>query len=339
MDEVTGQDGKVGVPDLPVTVIGGYLGAGKTTLVNHLLRTAGERLAVLVNDFGEIDIDADLIESDDGETISLANGCICCSLVDGFAAALDTVRSIEPRPDRLVIETSGVADPATVAAYGHGPGLALDAVVVVVDAETIRQRATDRYVGETVVGQLGSADVVVVNKVDLVDEREAASVVAWVSERADGAVVVAVTDSQVDPVVLFGREPSRAHLRDTTAAAPHQQADDDYESWSWSSDGGVQRDRVEALMDALPETVVRAKGLLWIDDGSATGDSTTSCEPCVDGGGSRAERREVLQRVGRRWSLRPATTDLDGTGSRLVVIGLRGAIDDGWLAAQLDPAS
>ncbi len=161
--------------DIAVTVIGGYLGAGKTTLVNHVLRTADARIAVLVNDFGDINIDEDLIASQDGDTISLANGCICCSLVDGFSAALATITALDPVPERLVIESSGVADPATVAAYGHGPGLALDATVVVVDAETIRKKATDVYVGDTVVGQLGSGDIIVLNKTDLVAPDEVAA--------------------------------------------------------------------------------------------------------------------------------------------------------------------
>ncbi|MGB1631737.1 MAG: GTP-binding protein, partial [Acidimicrobiales bacterium] len=83
-----------------VTVVGGYLGAGKTTLLNHLLTVADERVAVLVNDFGSLDIDAQLLDRGDGSTVTLPNGCICCSLVDGLAAALDDIAELDPRPER-----------------------------------------------------------------------------------------------------------------------------------------------------------------------------------------------------------------------------------------------
>ena len=176
--------------DIAVTVIGGYLGAGKTTLVNHILGTADHRIAVLVNDFGDINIDQDLIASQDGDTISLANGCICCSLVDGFSAALDKVRAANPQPERLIVEASGVADPATVSAYGHGPGLTLDATIVVVDAETVRAKSRDVYVGDTVLGQLRSGDITVMNKVDLVGEADIEQTSTWLRERCPNAVII-----------------------------------------------------------------------------------------------------------------------------------------------------
>ena len=89
-----------------VTVLGGYLGAGKTTLLNNLLTVADERVAILVNDFGELDIDARLLDRGDGNTVTLPNGCICCSLVDGLSAALDDLAELEPAPQRLVIGVS-----------------------------------------------------------------------------------------------------------------------------------------------------------------------------------------------------------------------------------------
>ena len=304
--------------DIAVTVIGGYLGAGKTTLVNHILRNADARVAVLVNDFGDVNIDEDLIASQDGDTISLANGCICCSLIDGFSSALETVRDLDPQPDRLVIESSGVADPANVAAYGHGPGLTLDATVVVVDTETVRKKARDEYVGDTVLGQLGSGDIIVMNKVDLVTEADADATRAWLVERCPGAVITPATNGVVDPTLLFGAVDApqpQPHNHESGDGDSHQHAESLFQSWTWTSPHELRRTAVEGLMEALPDSVVRAKGLVLVDD-----------EP---------ERVMALQRVGQRWTLRPHGPRTSGSQNRLVVIGFHDAISDSWLEERL----
>lgn len=321
-----------------VTVIGGYLGAGKTTLVNHVLRTADERVAVLVNDFGDVNIDAELIESQDGDTISLANGCICCSLVDGLAAALETIGNLSPRPERLVIEASGVADPASIAAYGHGPGYALDAVVVVADAETVQTKSKDKYVGDTIRGQLRAGDILLLNKSDLVSDERLADLREWMTTAAPQAVVVNTVQAEVGHEVLFGRVPagvgqSGGTTGNTTAepmggkgdrpghdhhADGHDHDHDPeqlFTSWTWQSADPIGRDTVESLMEALPDDVIRVKGVLVVKD--------------------RQDKLMVLQRVGRRWSLQPGRPMPSDPTSRLVFIGLAGAIDDRWLTTQL----
>ena len=165
-----------------LTVVGGYLGAGKTTLLNHVLRDAGDRrLAVLVNDFGAINIDAELIESREGEMLSLTNGCICCGIGGDFIAALARLRDVDDPPEQVVVEASGVADPAQIAVFGDMPGYRRDAVVVVADAETVRARAADEHTGHQVLTQLRAADLLVINKTDLVERaagRRAARVAA-----------------------------------------------------------------------------------------------------------------------------------------------------------------
>jgi len=305
--------------DIAVTVIGGYLGSGKTTLINHVLRTADERVAVLVNDFGSINIDADLIESQDGDTIALSNGCICCSLVDGFAAALATVRDLDPSPRRLLIEASGVADPATVAAYGHGPGLMLDAVVVMVDAETIRNRATDKYVGDTVLRQLASGDLLVINKVDLVGADKADSVRQWLAARCPDAALLETTQSQVPIEVLFGvQHKERDGIEsgsENTDASGQSHADQVFQTWTWTTDQLVERTKIEQLMAELPDDVVRAKGVVVLAQ-----------DP---------QRATVVQRVGKRWTIHPSRTNGPPASSHLVFIGMPDSISDRWLNSRL----
>ena len=174
---------------IPVTVIGGYLGSGKTTLLNALLRgTHGLRLAVLVNDFGSINIDAELIAAHQGDTISLANGCICCSLQDNLGSTFYALAERSDPPDHIVIEASGVADPRRIGRYAQAiPGLQLDGIIVLVDAESIRQQARDKYVGDTVLLQLQAADLLVLSKTDLVTAATVGEVRAWLAAQAPGA--------------------------------------------------------------------------------------------------------------------------------------------------------
>lgn len=286
---------------IEVSVIGGYLGAGKTTLVNHILREASERVAVMVNDFGEINIDETLIDSSNENTISLTNGCICCSLVDGFAAALESVLSLLPRPTRLVIEASGVADPSAIAAHGHSPGLALDAVVVVADSERLIEQIADPLIGQTVASQIRAADVIVINKIDLCDTL--ASVNVELSELNPNALLVYANKAKADLDLLFGREILR-----TASAAGHMGK---FESRTHKSAQPILRENLETLIENLPSDIQRVKGIVRLAEA-----------PRIP---------MVFQLVGRSWELRAlADRGKSPEGNQLVVIGPKGSIPIGW---------
>jgi G3E family GTPase len=209
---------------VPVSVIGGYLGAGKTTLVNRWLREAharGLRLAVLVNDFGEIGIDADLIVARRDDVIELAGGCVCCSVGGDLVAALERLRARTPAPDRILLETSGVALPGTVAATARlAEGVAVDPVLVLADATTVRARADDTYVGDTVLRQLARAERLLLSRVDLADAAALAGLRAWLAALIPSVPVGIAADEPLPTVAgLAGAAESGSAGPQASAAA------------------------------------------------------------------------------------------------------------------------
>lgn len=154
---------------LPLTVIGGYLGAGKTTLINRLLaEDHGQRLLVMVNDFGAINIDAELLESADKDTLRLTNGCVCCTMGADLFMAMGDALDRTPRPDHLIIEASGIANPARIAQAAQAePDMVYGGVAVLVDAENFSHLAQDTLIGAQICDQIRAADLVCISKTDI----------------------------------------------------------------------------------------------------------------------------------------------------------------------------
>jgi G3E family GTPase len=308
-------------PSIAVTVLGGYLGAGKTTLLNHILRSTNERIVVLVNDFGSINIDESLIVAADSDKITLANGCICCSLVDGLASALEQVRELNPVPARLIIEASGVSNPASIAAYAHGRGLHLDGVVTVVDAETVRARSNDRYVGDTVLRQIMAADLLILNKTDLIAPSELDVLRTWLTSLGDlGRTSINAVQGQVALDALLGSGPftsdhaDRCNERECASVSSEAVSPEDvFVSWSLSTEQTFDQKLLAAALHAWSPDIVRVKGIVRV-----------AGEP------GQPDHRMIVHRVGLRLSFTAAGPWIKGP-STLVAIGLRDLVDPATL--------
>jgi cobalamin biosynthesis protein CobW len=220
---------------VPCTIVTGFLGAGKTTLIRHVLQNVdGRRLAVIVNEFGDVGIDGEILKGcgdaacPEENIVELANGCLCCTVADEFVPALDTILSRWPAVEHIVIETSGLALPKPLVQAFRWPAIrsrvTVDGVVAVVDGAALaagrvaadmaalaRQRAADPSldhddpVEEVFEDQVACADLVVLNKRDLIDARELETALAAVGAALPRAVrVVTVADGKVDPGALIG---------------------------------------------------------------------------------------------------------------------------------------
>ena len=271
-------------PDLPVTVIGGYLGAGKTTLVNHLLRHAdGLKIAVLVNDFGALPIDADLIEAEDDNIISIAGGCVCCSYGNDLVLTMIDLAQMQPRPDHVLIEASGVALPGAIASsIGLLQGYVLDGIIVLADAETVRARTSDTYMGDTVHQQLDHADVIVLNKTDLIEPAQKDDLIDWLARDYANAKTITAEHAALPLSIALGiAKPLSPDL--ANAALDHRHL---FATASYPIDAPLDPDQLATALVADNLGIIRAKGFVKALDGQL-------CE---------------LQLVGRRWTVRPAET-------------------------------
>src|SRR5215510_11749096 len=247
-------------PRTPITLITGSLGSGKTTLLCHLLEVVPQKIAIMMNEFGEIGIDSQIIEGKNIRIAELGGGCVCCSLLGEFEVAvaevIDTVH-----PDLIIVETTGVAEPDALIfeIQENVPQVRLDGVVTVADAD-----AMVRYprLGQTGRTQIEAADIILLNKVDLVAAEQLAEVTARLRQLNKDALILPTQRCQVNPDVLFGL--SQAH-EITPPPHPHRTG---IESFSYVSTATLERQCFEAFVEGLRPAVFRAKGFVHFPEGT-----------------------------------------------------------------------
>lgn len=248
---------------VPVTLLGGYLGAGKTTVLNELLAATDRPIAVIVNDIGQVNIDADLVKARHGDTIELTDGCICCSLNQGLGEAFDQLRDRAIPPDHLVIELSGAADPRRVMPWCTSAGFSLDGLVVLVDAEQFSRQADDADIGALVRAQVAAADLLLLSKTDLVPTVTVDEVREELAMLAPRTRVVLPPGPGVSATLLGlgGRRPGGiADVPTPSLFDPHM-----IDTRPFPDD--ATEATVAAMLDDLPTSTVRAKGVARADDG------------------------------------------------------------------------
>src|ERR1043165_7017003 len=186
----------------PITLITGPLGSGKTTLLRHILATQPDKIAIVMNEFGEISIDTKVIEGRNVRIAELDGGCVCCSLLGEFEAAINEI--IEKiAPERIVVETTGLAEPEALVFNIQDalPQCRLDGVVSVIDADMLVRFPE---LGHTTRLQIEGADILLLNKIDLVDAKQIEALEGRLREINPSATIVHTERCQIDPELLFG---------------------------------------------------------------------------------------------------------------------------------------
>lgn len=252
---------------IPALIVSGYLGSGKTTLVGHLLRHAqanGLKLAIVSNEFGDTGIDRALLDAGEEGFVELDGGCVCCRLSDVLSETLETILTTV-KPDRLVLETSGVALPGEVVLQFWRPPLrelvSDEVVVIVVDAE---HDVDDP--DETFLEQVEAADLLLLNKLDLVDDAREAHVRARLDDLSGGQPIIGTVQSEVDPDLLYPPDPQgvRQERRDPNAVhPPHTHAS--FNTTELAFEAGVTA--AEVLAQVRAQQAIRVKGFVQTDEG------------------------------------------------------------------------
>jgi G3E family GTPase len=291
-------------PRTPISLITGPLGSGKTTLLRHILATQPERIAIVMNEFGEIAIDMKVIEGKNVRIAELGGGCVCCSLLGEFEAAINEIIE-KTAPERIVVETTGLAEPEALVFNIQEalPQCRLDGVVSVIDADMLIRFPE---LGHTTRLQIEAADILLLNKIDLIEPRQIEPLETKLREINSTAAIVRTERCRIEPELLFGIG------RERKIAGPKHRHQPDFESFAFTSGKVFSRDCFEVFANGLPASVVRAKGFIRFADGA-----------------------QLFNFVAGRWELEPFESDR----TELVFIGKKIAAEKEVIFRALDECS